>query len=269
MLLRQRAARISGDRTREAKDHPAFATVPAKAEGGLRAWFDRLPPALGIGLGFVPADPEYAGRLRAAQIAAIVRLTPITMAASCLNAAILLLTLGRMGWLRSGAWIWAAAVFATAAYYGRNWRAGRHRDPGRQATSRTMWRVVIHGGLFGALCGVVPILIFPGAPALVQLLVGCLTAGMMGAGGFVLATVPLAGMAYVLIVGTGAFIALLQNASPVYLGLTALLVARRKCSGWPACCGRPPNGAARSAAVSWPLPGGTSLKSSPSISRSC
>jgi hypothetical protein len=153
MLLRQRAARISGDRTGEAKDHPVFATVLAKAEGGLRAWFGRLPPALAIGLGFVPADPEYAGRLRAAQIAAIVRLTPVTMAASCLNAAILLLTLERMGWLRSGAWIWAAAVFAMALYYARNWRAGRHRDPNRQATSRTMWRVVINGALFAARSG--------------------------------------------------------------------------------------------------------------------
>jgi signal transduction histidine kinase len=218
--------RMSDDRTmpREAKDQPAFATVLAKAEAGLRAWFGRVPPALAIGLGLVPADPEYAGRLRAAQIAAIVRLTPVTMAASCLNAAILLLTLGRMGWLRTGPCIWAAAVFATAAYYGRNWRAGRRREPNRQATSRTMRRVVFHGGLFGALWGVVPVLIFPGAPAPVQLLVGCLTAGMMGAGGFVLATVPLAGMVYVLIVGSGAFIALLQNPAPVYLGLTALLV---------------------------------------------
>jgi signal transduction histidine kinase/ActR/RegA family two-component response regulator len=218
--------RMSEDRTMpgKAKDHPAFAKVLAKAEGGLRAWFGGLPPALAIGLGFVPADPEYAGRLRAAQIAAIVRLTPVTMAASCLNAAILLLTLGRMGWLRIGPCIWAAAVFATAAYYGRNWRAGRHRQPNRQAASRTMRRVVFHGGLFGALWGVVPVLIFPGAPTLVQLLIGCLTAGMMGAGGFVLATVPLAGMVYVLIVGAGAFIALLQNAAPVYLGLTALLV---------------------------------------------
>jgi signal transduction histidine kinase len=225
MMLRRRAARVSDDRRvpGRAKDHPAFATVLAKAEGGLRAWFGRLPPALAIGLGFAPADPEYAGRLRAAQIAAIVRLTPVTMAASCLNAAILLLTLGRMGWLRSGPWIWAAAVFATAGYYGRNWRAGRHRDPVRQATARTMWRVVVHGGLFGALWGAVPVLIFPGAPALVQLLVGCLTAGMMGAGGFVLATVPLAGATYVLIVCTGAFVALLQNTAPVYIGLAALL----------------------------------------------
>jgi CheY-like chemotaxis protein len=64
----------------------------------------------------------------------------------------------------------------------------------------------------------------PGAPALVQLLVGCLTAGMMRAGGFFLATVPLAGMAYVVIIDAGAFFALLQNAAPVYLGLSALLV---------------------------------------------
>ena len=79
-----------------------------------------------------------------------------------------------------------------------------------------MRRVTIHGGLFGALWGAAPVLLFPGAPAPVQLLVGCLTAGMMGGGGFVLATVPLAGMAYVLIVCAGALIALLQNLAAVY-----------------------------------------------------
>src|SRR6202040_6454 len=53
-----------------------------------------------IALGFVAADPDYAGRLRAAQIGAIVRLTPLTMAASCLNAAILLATIESMGEVR-------------------------------------------------------------------------------------------------------------------------------------------------------------------------
>ncbi len=38
-------------------------------------------------------------------------------------------------------------------------------------------------------------LTFAGASALIQLLVGCLIAGMMCAGGFVLATVPVAGLA--------------------------------------------------------------------------
>jgi len=196
----------------------------SKAGRGLRVWSDRLPQALSIGLGLAPADPEYAGRLRTAQIAAIVRLTPLTMSASFLNAAILLLTLGRVGPLRPSLWIWSSLVFALAVYHGRNWLAGRRRDPNRQATLRTMRRAIIHGGLFGAVWGAVPVLTFPGAPALTQLLVGCLTAGMMCAGGFVLATVPLAGMSYVLLLSGGALAALLQDGSPVYLGLTALMV---------------------------------------------
>jgi signal transduction histidine kinase/ActR/RegA family two-component response regulator len=188
-----------------------------------RAWSDRLPRALAIGLGLVAADPEYAGRLRTAQIAAIVRLTPLTMGASCLNAAILLLTLGWIGPVSIALRIWSALVFALASYYGCNWWAGRHRGTNRQATSRTIRRAIIHAWLFGGLWGAVPVLTFPGASALTQLLVGCLTAGMMCAGGFVLATVPLAGMSYVLLVGAGAFFALLQDGSPVYLGLTALM----------------------------------------------
>src|SRR5262249_44906190 len=165
MMPRHRAAEPSGNRARGTSTHrnDRRFRVPVLT-GALSisaAWFARLPQALAIGLGLVPADPEYAGRLRSAQIAAIVRLTPLTMGASCLNAAILLMTLGRMGSLRPGLWIWSALVFALAAYYGRNWQAGRHRDPNRQATTRTMRRTVIHGALFGGLWGVVPMMTFP------------------------------------------------------------------------------------------------------------
>ena|SRR5215469_15639037 len=90
-------------------------SVLTKAEGNWRAWCDRLPPALAIGLGVVRADPEYAGRLRTAQIAAIVRLTPLTVSASCLNASILLLTFGRMGLLGPSLWIWRLEVGLLAA----------------------------------------------------------------------------------------------------------------------------------------------------------
>jgi hypothetical protein len=82
---------------------------------------DWLPEALTIGLGLAPADPDYADRLRTAQIAAIVRLTPLTMGASCLNASILLVTLGCMGPVSPGLGIWASLVFATAIYYAQNW----------------------------------------------------------------------------------------------------------------------------------------------------
>ena len=192
------------------------------AAGLLRSGSRRFPRALAIALGFVAADPDYAGRLRAAQIGAIVRLTPLTMAASCLNAAILLATIESIGEVRPALWLWSLLLFALAFYYGRNWLATRHRDAERPATLRALRRAIIHGGLFGAVWGVLPVLTFPGAPAPIQLLIGCLTVGMMCAGAFVLATIPLAGMSYVLLVGAGAFFALLQDGGPVSLGLTAL-----------------------------------------------
>ena len=101
---------------------------------------------------------------------------------------------------------------------------GRKVETGRQASERAVRRTILNGGLFGALWGMVPVIAFPHAPVEIQLLVGCLTAGMMCAGGIVLATVPLAGVSYVGLVAAGAFFALLQNGSAVYFGLTALMV---------------------------------------------
>jgi len=188
------------------------------------AWTARLPKALAAGLGLAPVDDDCAAPLRAAQIGAIVRLTPLAMGASCLNAVILMATLARMGTIGWPLWVWAVTLFALVLRFARAWWTGRRRAPGRPVTSRAIRRAVINGGLYGALWGAVPVLAFPGAPAPTQLLVGCLVAGMMCAGGFVLAPVPLAGVAYVLAVAAGAFYALLQGAAPVYLGLTALMV---------------------------------------------
>src|SRR6202030_3470616 len=81
---------------------------------------------------------------------------------------------------------------------------------------------VVNGGLFGALWGVLPAVAFPRAPIEVQLFIAVLTAGMMCAGGFVLATVPLAGVRYVTLVGAGALYGLLQGTGRVYSGLSAM-----------------------------------------------
>jgi signal transduction histidine kinase/CheY-like chemotaxis protein len=188
----------------------------------IRAWSSRMPRALAIGLGLAAADEDFAPRLRAAQIASIVRLTPLAMGASCLNGIILMTTLASMGPIGWPLWIWSGALLALVFKYARGWWTGRRRDRSRPVKSAAIGKAVLHGGLYGALWGAVPVITFPGAPALTQLLVGCLVAGMMCAGGFVLATVPLAGVAYVLAVAAGAFFALLQGGSAVYLGLAAL-----------------------------------------------
>ena len=98
-----------------------------------RAWTGRLPAALGISLGVVAADPDCAGRIRAAQIAGVVRLTPFVMAASCLNAAILLVILGSAGQIRPPLLIWSGVMAALAVHYVRAWTRRRSRDPTRPA----------------------------------------------------------------------------------------------------------------------------------------
>jgi hypothetical protein len=72
-------------------------SAPGGVSEIISAWSSRLPRALAIGLGLAAADEDCAARLRAAQIEAIVRLTPLAMGASCLNVVILMLTLSLVG----------------------------------------------------------------------------------------------------------------------------------------------------------------------------
>jgi len=189
-----------------------------------RAWISRLPMALAVSLDLQAADPIYAGRIRAAQIAAIIRLTPVAMGASCLNAGILLLTLWSVGSLTLRMIVWAILLVAVALRYVTAWAARGRRDPARPASRRALRRTVVNGILFGVLWGAVPVMIFPHAATSIQLLVGCVSAGMMCAGGFVLGTVPRAALGYVAMVLIGSYYALLAaGLSKIHLGLVALL----------------------------------------------
>ena len=196
--------------------------LPEKAQDTLDAWWIRRPRWLALALDRIPADADEAALIRGAQVHAIVRLTPLVMAASCLNAMILLATFAAMGALRPAHWIWALALFAMALSFLRGWR-GRIRGGRRAASRRTIRRVILNGAAFGALWGLVPAASFAGAPLELQLFVACLTAGMMSAGAFVLATVPLAAMSYVALMAGGALFALLHDVSAANLGIISLL----------------------------------------------
>jgi signal transduction histidine kinase/ActR/RegA family two-component response regulator len=179
---------------------------------------------MAISLGLIAADPADAGQIRAAQIAGIVRLTPVAMAGGCLNVALVLATLAYVGEAGPAVCAWGAAVFAGAVYYVRSWAMGRGRDPCRPASHRAIRRAILHGTLVGAVWGALPALTFPGAPLPVQLLIGCVASGAMCAGGFVLATVPLAGACFVAMVMAGCGYALLAEGGPIHLGLVALFL---------------------------------------------
>jgi signal transduction histidine kinase len=183
-------------------------------------WLSRL-----LSLGNVSlADPETAGSVRAAQVSAIVRLTPVALGASCLNALVLLATFRAAGALAWPYWLWAGLIVVLTVYYFRNW-AKRRLDPIRTASPRAIRRTVLNGCVFGALWGAIPAVAFPAASPPIQLFIAVLTSGMMCAGGFVLATVPLAAVSFIGIVAAGSIYALLQETSAIHLGLVVLTLA--------------------------------------------
>jgi signal transduction histidine kinase len=199
-------------------------TLAQMLRSALDACSHRLPRSLAIALDLIQADPEDADVIRGAQVDAIVRVSPLVVGASCFNALIVLGTFAAMGALQPAYLIWAVVLFALAARYSRAaWR--RRKSARRTASRRTIRRMVLNGAAFGALWGVIPAVTFPGAPPAIQLFVACVTCGMMSAGGFVLAAVPLAGMSYVAMMAAGALFALLREGSPVALGIMALLAS--------------------------------------------
>jgi signal transduction histidine kinase/CheY-like chemotaxis protein len=186
-------------------------------------WTARMPRGLAMLFGITTADAEFGGRIRAAQVSSILRLTPVAMIASCLNGAILLFTLGRAHRLTPGLLIWSLLLLALALNYARSWIGRDKRDPNRPVSHRAIRRAALHGVLFGALWGAVPLMAYPGAPPEIQLFIGCLTSGMICAGAFVLGAVPIAGLAFIAMVAGGGIIALLRSSNPIDPSLIVLL----------------------------------------------
>jgi len=197
---------------------------PQKSQATAGAGSQGCPRWLALALDQIPASEEEAAQIRGAQIHAIVRLTPVVMTASCLNSLILLAVLASTATVRPEHLVWTLVLLAMAVTYLRG-RLGKGAPQRRPASRRAIRRAILNGAVFGAIWAVVPAAWFVDAPLQVQLFVACLTAGMMSGGAFVLATVPLAAMSYVALMAGGTLFALLQQPSPVNLGITALLAS--------------------------------------------
>jgi len=191
----------------------------------MSAYAGFLPRAFAISVGLESAGPEYACRVRGAQVTALVRFSPLVIVANSVIAAILLATLDGVGRMTWPVIVWGWVLTLCLAYYGRVWhRAKRRAEPGRPASRRAIRRAVVHGGFFGAVWGAVPVLVCPCDVSSLQVMVGCITTGMICAGGFILATVPLAGGLFVTLMLAGSTWSILRAAAgSVDFGLLALL----------------------------------------------
>ena len=193
----------------------------AHGGGGSRlgSWVAARLRALRLEMQSFPADHPLAGSFRAEQLQAVLRLTPLTMLANVVNASLICMTF----WYSANPWTlagWTAMVLLVVVQGFRAWRKGPRRH---SASPRALRRAVWHASALAALWGAVPVMLLPGAMPPEQLLIATITAGMICAGGFALATVPKAATAYVLILSSAGVWSLARAGFPLALAVSLLV----------------------------------------------
>jgi diguanylate cyclase (GGDEF)-like protein len=161
-----------------------------------------------------------AGRFRAALLGAVMRLTPLAMAANIGCA--LIVWWAFEGAVPQGMQLWALALVGAAAMALRSWWLGRgkaHPTVSIKAVDRATW----HAGALASLWALVPWMWFPGALPYQQVLVATVVCGMMGAGASLLNPLPRACLLYLAITTLGSVGALIREGSPAHAGLAGLL----------------------------------------------
>ena len=169
-------------------------------------------------------------RIRAKQIDAITRLVPLTMAINLANVAIILFVFWDIG---SNLFLatWGLTIAAAAALATRSWVRSRRRPP-KEASRNAIRRLTIQSFILALAWGAMPVAILPGIGPTHQLIVACLMAGMISAGGFTLSTVPGAGLVYTWTMASASAVALLlckvdaYAMTAVFLLIYAVFISR-------------------------------------------
>jgi hypothetical protein len=133
-------------------------------------------------------------RIRAKQIGAVTRLVPVTMTINLVNVTIVLFVFWNTGFnLFLSAWASVIAVAAVMA--SRSWARSRRKPP-EEASRNATRRMTVQAFVLALSWGAMPVVLLPMIEPQHQLIVACLMAGMISAGGFALASVPGAALAY-------------------------------------------------------------------------
>ena len=166
-----------------------------------------------------PDSEPMAPTFRAKQLQAVLRMTPLNMAVNLLNA----LLVGATFWDSANRWFltaWVLLVMLLAVQGLRTW----HRNPSLSTVSRrALRRTAQQAALLALLWGGLIAALFGTASRPQQLLLATLVTGMMSAGGFSLATVPMAGTVWVAILTAASFIAIMSSDFPLALPVGSLL----------------------------------------------
>lgn len=142
-----------------------------------------------------PLDELAAARLRAEQFSTVARHTPCMMLANACNALALVAALWGTP-QKEPALLWATGLllFASVIYL----RQRRRRSTAKPIAvqTRVMRRAIFNAVALGSFWAAAPLCFFQNANGGAQLLIACLSAGMLCGGAFVLASIPLAAAAF-------------------------------------------------------------------------
>ncbi len=168
-------------------------------------------------------DEALGGRIRAEQIRAVLRLTPLAVLSNVLNVGIIVYAL----WGLVSAYalvIWAIPVTAVIIIPVRGWLLLDKRTGTQSASPGAIRRMSRNAAILAILWGLLTVSFFNQVDTVHQLLMACLIAGLMFGGAFVLAAVPTAAIVYVLVMTVASLIPLeVSNNSLYYIDMAALL----------------------------------------------
>ncbi len=179
-----------------------------------------LPSLLAASAPIYDDDGSDAGRLRAALLGSVLRLTPHVMAANMACALIIVWAFAPD--MPAGMGVWAALMLAMAAVALRAWWRGRGK-PRATVSRRAVHRATQHAGALAALWAVVPLVWFPGAAPHQQVQIAIVVTGMMGAGAFLLNPLPRACLAYLGLYSAAGVGALLIEGNAAQAGIAVML----------------------------------------------
>ncbi|MBR0852741.1 EAL domain-containing protein [Bradyrhizobium diazoefficiens] len=170
------------------------------------------------------AGDSRAARLRARQIQALTRFTPIALIVNIVNAILVAhVVLPAGAPLFVALWVLAIAVVMLVGFLA--WLSRRDTPPRETVSPRALRHATIQGTILGVLWGFAPAAWFAASDLSAQLVISNVMAGMIGAGGFALTTVKRAAVGYVVPLTLGSLTGLFASSNPHALVLAALLTA--------------------------------------------
>jgi diguanylate cyclase (GGDEF)-like protein len=166
-------------------------------------------------------DGPQAGHFRFRQLSAILQLTPLILVAQLLYV-VIVCTLFWGAAPRPLLMGWSVLMVSAGLGIGYYWQLVQLHGV-RQISRRSLARTTRMAAFTGMLWACVPAVLFPDASRDAQLIVACVTAGMLCAGAFTLAPVAHAAISFVLVLTAGAFVALARDTGIVTMNLGTLL----------------------------------------------